>query len=244
MKTYLYEGRERDIRFFKNLYNKGRKQVENRNGRAKKALDMVYVERIDNVLDIGCNVGFFSINLWKKGFDVIGIDLFEDKIEIAKDLKKELNIKSDRLQFRQMDFLKSDFDDDHFDCIIFLETLEHVESPVAFLNECRRVLKPGGYLLISTPNVINTYYILKQMYPKFKRLFELIENEPINTGTHMDHIFAWDIFTFYRLLNRTGFKYVEHKFAGLEIPFLGRIPFEIPLISRFSRTMIFKVQKV
>jgi SAM-dependent methyltransferase len=236
MKTYLYEGSERNIQYFVDM-------IELSSERVKEIFDMISG---DKILDIGCNIGNVSILLCEKGFDVVGIDLFEDKIEIANDLKKELGIESDRLIFKQMDFLKSDceFEDDYFDCVLFLETIEHVENPVAFLKECRRVLKSGGYLLISTPNAINTYYILKQMYPKFKRLFWLIDNEPRDTGTHMDHIFAWDIFTFYRLLNRTGFKYVEHKFAGLEIPFLGRIPFQMPVLSRFSRTMIFKVQKV
>ena len=238
MKTYLYEGSERDIQYFIDT-------LEFSSGRVKKTFAMICSDKIgEKILDIGCNWGHVSILLWEKGYDVMGRDIFKAKIEIAKDLKKELGIKSDRLQFRQMDFLKSDFEDDLFDCVLFLETIEHVESPVAFLNECRRVLKPGGYLLISTPNAINTHHILKQLYPKFKKLFEIIENEPINTGTHMDHIFAWDIFTFYRLLNRTGFKYVEHKFAGLEIPVLGRIPFQIPMLSKFSRTMILNVQKL
>ena len=43
------------------------------------------------------------------------------------------------------------FPDDHFDGIISLSMLEHLEEPGAFFKECRRVLKKEGYLLLQTP---------------------------------------------------------------------------------------------
>ena len=243
MKTYNYEEHSKTIDYFAEMLDGYRAKSKSRHGRLCKTLSMLDIAGSDSVLDVGCNTGYVSMLLHERGFDVTGIDLFDYQIEIANDLKEHLGIESNGLRFQQMDFLKNDFPDNSFDYALFMEVIEHVDNPVGFLEEFMRVLKPGGHLIISTPNAINTYYFLKQLYPKYKKLFRRIESEPRDTGTHMDHLYAWDIFTFYRLLNRCGFRYVEHKFANLEIPLIGSIPFNIPILKRFSRDMIFKVQK-
>lgn len=43
--------------------------------------------------------------------------------------------------------------DDSFDVVVSFETIEHVDTPEAFLVECKRVLKKGGVLILSTPNI-------------------------------------------------------------------------------------------
>lgn len=243
MKTYSYEGKEKTIEDFARMLDLFRKQSKTKGNRFGKSLNMINIADGHRVLDVGCNFGHLSILLYERGFDVTAIDVLDYQIEIANDLKRHLRIDSERLRFRCMDLLESDLEPQSFDHVVFLETIEHVENPVAFLREIRRVLRPGGYLVVSTPNALNTYYLMKQFYPNYSKLFKLIENEPGQSGTHLEHIFAWDIFTFYRLLQRSGFKYVHHEFVGLEVPLVLTIPFRIPLLSRFSRSMIFKVQK-
>jgi SAM-dependent methyltransferase len=243
MKTYEYEGVQWPIEHFVQAIEQSKTILSAKGGRPHKTLRMIDPAEGDKVLDVGCNYGPWSFFLHERGFDVTGVDLFQNQIDIAIALKASLKIDSDRLRFRQMDFLDSDLPDNHFDDALFLETIEHVKNPTGFLDEFMRVLRPGGYLIVSTPNVLNTYYILKQLYPKYSKLFKMIDNEKEDTGTHLDHIYAWDIFSFYRLLHRSGFRYVKHEFAGFEVPFLMTVPFHIPVLSRFSRSMIFKVQK-
>lgn len=243
MKTYSYEGKEKTIEDFARMLDLFRGQSKTKGNRFGKSLNMVNIAAGQRVLDVGCNFGHLSFLLFEKGFDVTAIDILDYQIEIANDLKCHLRIDSDRLRFRCMDLLESDLEPESFDHVIFLETIEHVENPVAFLREMRRLLRPGGYLVVSTPNALNTYYLMKQFYPNYAKLFKFIENEPGDSGTHTEHIFAWDIFTFYRLLHKCGFNYVQHDFVGLQVPFLLTIPFNLPALSRFSRSMIFKVQK-
>jgi len=243
MKEFEYINEMKPLSYFIYMLDVYRKLANKRNNRLFKTIELLDLYNGNKILDVGCNTGYLPFILNEKGFDIIGIDLFQNQIDIANALKEHLSISSEKLIFKQMDLLKNNFKSESFDYILFLEVVEHVYNPADFLTEFYKLLKPGGHLIISTPNVINFYYILKQMYPKFNKLFKIINEEPRDTGTQMDHIYSWDVFTFYRLLNRIGFKYVDHKFTTLEIPFLFEIPFDIPLLNRFSRGMIFKVQK-
>lgn len=165
-------------------------------------------------------------------------------IDIANDLKNHVECNKEKLNYKEMNFLNKELPSNHFDLVFFMEVIEHVDSPVDFLKEIMRVLKPGGNLIISTPNAVNTFSILKQLWPNIKGLFKDIELEPQNTGTHLDHIFDWNPYAFYRLLYRNGFNYVEHDFITLEIPMICQIPItKIPLLSRLSRGMIFNLRK-
>ena len=47
------------------------------------------------------------------------------------------------------------FDDESFDYVLCQEGIEHIESPLSFTRECSRVLRPGGKLIITTPNVLH-----------------------------------------------------------------------------------------
>jgi len=45
------------------------------------------------------------------------------------------------------------FADDGFDAVACIDGIEHLERPFDFVRECRRILRPGGVLLLSTPNI-------------------------------------------------------------------------------------------
>jgi len=243
MKSYFYGGQSRDLYYFVNKLDHYRKKTNISGDRLYKTFSLITDSNGKKILDVGCNTGYIPLLLYEKGFEVIGIDLFKEQIEIANDVKEHLNIHSDKLSFTQMDFLNNNFPDNYFDYALLLEVIEHVTNPWEFLEQFYRVLKPGGYLILSTPNVLNTYQISKQFYPNLRKLFKDIDDEPKDTGTHLDHIYAWDIFSFYRLINRCGFKYIKHEFAVFDIPFLSSLRIHLPVLNRLSRTMIFKIQK-
>ena len=101
------------------------------------------------VLDAACGLGYGSYLLAQNAEKVTGIEIVASNIEFSQQ-----NYKKDNLSFLVADATAMDFHDDQFDVVVSIETFEHIppEKALQFLEEFRRVLKPGGTLVISTPN--------------------------------------------------------------------------------------------
>lgn len=95
------------------------------------------------VLDIGCGVGQVVARLREAGCDAYGVDVSEPNIERARR-------HGDRCQW--YDGTALPFPDGHFDAAGALNVLEHVDDPEAFVRELARVVKPGGRIVLSSPN--------------------------------------------------------------------------------------------
>lgn len=109
-----------------------------------------------NVLDIGCGRGYIDFKL--KGsvskdynLQVIGIDSYKPAIDFANTRKKYLH--RDDCDFELMDASNLRFENDSFDIVMCLELLEHIKEPQIVIKEMYRVLKKGGFAIISTPNM-------------------------------------------------------------------------------------------
>lgn len=103
------------------------------------------------VLDIGCGDGWFGELIKKKyGCEVHGVDLAKKALRAAK--KRGLKTKIFNLDENDWPY-KSNY----FDLVIAGDIIEHVYDTENFVNECKRILKKKGELIISTPN-INSYY--------------------------------------------------------------------------------------
>lgn len=227
--------------------------VQSMPSRARVSIQMV---EGDVVLDVGCGAWSFASHIPSKVSKVVAIDILESSIEIAKDFFSLPNI-----EFIAGELFQLDFPDNSFDCILFLETIKHVDNPVKYLNEFYRVLKPNGHLIISTPNAASCLNILEALYlfvPKAaKSIVKAINKEQRNIGTQLDHIYLWNFSTLYRLLNRNGFTYIDHAFAGfwplyihLKL-FIFRFPFWtkketrlMSLLKPFCHNLLFKVPKL
>ena len=112
------------------------------------------------VLDIACGSGYGSNYLAEKGArEVIGGDI--DTKTIEKDKKK---YRRDNLRFQEANALSLVFADNYFDVVVSLETIEHFSEhdQKRYLKELKRVLKPGGLLILSTPN--SEFSIYKNPY--------------------------------------------------------------------------------
>ncbi|MDI9818407.1 MULTISPECIES: bifunctional 2-polyprenyl-6-hydroxyphenol methylase/3-demethylubiquinol 3-O-methyltransferase UbiG [unclassified Legionella] len=99
------------------------------------------------VLDVGCGGGILCEAMAMRGAKVIGLDAEEDalKAAAAHALKNQLPI----------EYVCSpveNYNGQSFDIITCMELLEHVPEPQIVISHCARLLKPGGYLFLSTIN--------------------------------------------------------------------------------------------
>jgi len=122
------------------------------------------------VLDAACGEGYGTALLATAASFVAGVDISGAAVAHA-----QKRYSSDRLEFQVSDCLGLPFDDDEFDCVVSFETLEHLEDHQGLMTEFRRVLKPGGFLLISTPDKA-VYSELQQNRNEF-HVRELYRNE-------------------------------------------------------------------
>lgn len=115
----------------------------------KLAFRMLKPKKGMKVLDVGCGTGNFSIKLAKMGCDVVGIDLSEEMLKIAKDKAKKEEL---AIAFHNMDVYHLDFPDNEFDAVFSMAAFEFIKDPNRAYGEMYRVLKPGGQMLIGTIN--------------------------------------------------------------------------------------------
>ncbi|MCL4360153.1 class I SAM-dependent methyltransferase [Patescibacteria group bacterium] len=131
---------------------------ETRLGYLRKALEEY---RFTVVLDAACGDGRLS-RLVKRTWNVpvYGVDISGKGVRIAKTfgIKAKVGDLSERIPFRSRSF----------DLVLSSETIEHLVNPDTFLKEVRRTLRPGGLLVLTSPNLaswLNRILFLFGVYP-------------------------------------------------------------------------------
>lgn len=95
------------------------------------------------LLDVGCSSGAHLRAAAKAGFEVEGVEPSPEAAESAR-----------RAGFKVFTGLLEEarYRDGAFDAVTLIELVEHLREPRALLAECRRILRPGGVLMVTTPN--------------------------------------------------------------------------------------------
>jgi SAM-dependent methyltransferase len=180
------------------------------------------------VLDLGCGDGDYANSLTALGFEVTASDMD------AKRFKYQ-----DRIKFEASDLDKPlPFPDRSFDYVLLLEVIEHLYNPDFVVKQISRVLKPGGRLVLSTPNILN---LTSRMRFLFEGNFDFFR-EPIldyskvfPAAIQNMHVIPWRYQELEYLLFRNGLS-VECVYAGLlksSLKFLAF--FLLPMICWQSR---------
>lgn len=149
---------------------------------------------VRRILDVGCGNGRHVTFLQEQGFDVYGIDISKEAIEIAKAWLARKGLKAD---LRVGDIEKLPFDDRYFDVVISLEVLDHIPFLKAkkAMEEIRRVLAPNGYIYITLKStedsefgrgeeVEHNTFVLEEGYEKgiIQHYFDLEEIKELFEG--------------------------------------------------------------
>ncbi len=138
------------------------------------------------VVDIGCGGGILAESLEQAGATVIGIDMAEGPLAVARLHQAE---SGSSVSYQQSS--AEAFAEQHagaFDVVTCLEMLEHVPSPPSVIQACRKLVKPGGDVYLSTINrnpkafvfaIVGAEYLLRLLpagtheYQKFIKPSEL-----------------------------------------------------------------------
>jgi len=169
------------------------------------------IRKVERMIDLGCNNGgitqMFKEKLGVK--EVYGVDIDEEAIFVAKQRGVKaycLNLSEDKLPFP----------DEYFDLAISFEVIEHLMNPDNMLREANRVLKKGGILLVSTPNLaswVNRIFFLfgYQLY-NVEVSTEIIAGVPYMKGVFekpTGHIRAFTLKALKQLLKHHGFQTIK-----------------------------------
>ncbi|MGM0591112.1 MAG: methyltransferase domain-containing protein [Halobacteriota archaeon] len=150
----VLENKARARLFYKYLskvYDRVNPFIWNEEMRAE-ALGLLTIDRDDRVLDVGCGTGFGTEGLLQHADDVHGLDQSAHQMEKAF----EKFGKRDRVNFYRGDAERLPFKDDSFDLVWSSGSIEYWPNPVAALREFRRIVKPGGQVLVVGPNYPKT----------------------------------------------------------------------------------------
>jgi SAM-dependent methyltransferase len=185
-------------------------------------------------LDVGCGVGEFMHVLRGMGFEVEGIDGSEGQMQAVFSMGFKGKVSDLECQLP--------YPDESFTLVTCLEVIEHIAQTENLLKGIHRVLRPGGYLLLGTPN----FSFLNN------RLHYLFGAPPCNEGVHLRFFMKRGLES---LLNRTAFRIVERNSYGV-IPLLstvtmrlfrgGPVLWRVPAVleSLLAYDFIYLVQKV
>jgi 2-polyprenyl-3-methyl-5-hydroxy-6-metoxy-1,4-benzoquinol methylase len=128
------------------------------------------------ILDAGCGNGYGTHYLSLHAESIVGVDIDQETIDKAKK-----NFFSKNVEFKKTNVNNLPFENDSFDLVISFEVIEHLSDYQTYFNEIKRVLKPGGVFIFSTPNKLftdnndlkfNPYHLKEYYHEEILRITE------------------------------------------------------------------------
>lgn len=154
------------------------------------------------VLDVGCGNGFTCGEFLRRGCEVVGVDLSEQGIALAREKYPD-----GRFEVLEADRqILQDLDESPFDLVISTEVVEHLYAPRDWAAGCYAALKPGGRFICTTPY----HGYLKNLLISLTGGWDKHANPLWDGG----HIKLWSRKTLSALLEETGFRDIQFRGAG------------------------------
>lgn len=117
-----------------------------------------HLDKKEKILDFGCGEGALSQRLKDDGYEVYSVDIN------AEDFKADTRFEA--LDFNNAEMV-SDFYKRHheeFGLVMGIEVIEHVENPWQYIRDLKSLVRPGGFILLSTPNITSYYSRIRFLF--------------------------------------------------------------------------------
>lgn len=152
-------------------------------GTHEKVFELIktYLPEPSRVIDLAAGQGAFSVQLKNLGHDVLAIDFNNENWKVP-----DIPLKLENFDSEFAERILSG--DNKFDAIAAIEIIEHLENPFRFVRECAKLLKPGGLLFVTTPNVEAVHSRLIFLYSGRLNAFGAYETV---RPAHITPIFKW-----------------------------------------------------
>ena len=190
-------------RFYEKYWQKTEDAFPTKDPTTPKRLELLFdtlkdIGTVKKILDAGCGGGFFTHAIQKAGYETVGMDISCNAIAQARQMYKDIDFVCNTLD------APWPFENGSFDVIFTTEVIEHVLGLHEMLSEMNRVLKVGGWMILTTPY----HGLLKNLAITlfaFDRHFNNIK------GGHI-HFFTKK--SLKKLLNQFGFEIIDTKYIG------------------------------
>lgn len=150
---------------------------------------------IGTILDVGCSTGAFLSVAKNNGWQVKGIEIGRESAKYANSIGIDVETGSIK---------NIEIEKEKYDAVAFLEVIEHLEDPKDALKRIYDYLKPGGALIVSTPNFDSLYRRIH------KQKWWVINCEE-------EHIMFFNALSLQNALEETGFTVVDKVIRGIDI---------------------------
>jgi 2-polyprenyl-3-methyl-5-hydroxy-6-metoxy-1,4-benzoquinol methylase len=160
----------------------------------------------ERVLDVGCSSGYLARRLVERGATVVGIDTDEAAADEARDVCEQVLV-------GDVETMELPFADQSFDVVLCGDLIEHLRDPERFLTRVRPLIRPGGRLVLTTPNVANWALRLGLLAGRWR-----YTSRGILDRTHT-HLFTKK--TLEETLERAGYRIAEFELTA-PVPRFGR----------------------
>jgi SAM-dependent methyltransferase len=190
-----------------------------------------------SVLELGCGTGYFTRELARCGADVVAVDVSPELLEVAR-----ADCPAENVRYEIQNACALSYPDASFDSVVGSAVLHHLDIEKA-LAETYRVLKEGGMIYFTEPNMLNPQIAVQKNIPWVKRT---LGDSPDETA-----FFRWPL---RRSLEQTGFRDVRvdpfdflHPKApsrlvnGLSA--IGRYLENMPVVSEFAGSLYIRAVK-
>lgn len=137
-----------------------------REGAHERVQEMLREELPGKLLDVPAGHGALAVRMRDLGYEVSACDLYPEIFEASG------------IEIRRGDLnARLPYEDGMFDQVVCVEGLEHIDNPQNAIREFARLLKPGGTLIVSVPNIMNIEERLKWLFTGYTSHFKPLSAE-------------------------------------------------------------------
>jgi 2-polyprenyl-3-methyl-5-hydroxy-6-metoxy-1,4-benzoquinol methylase len=167
------------------------------------------------LLEIGCGAGNFLLQAWRRGFEVTGVEYSAFACQRARATL------GDHGRVLEGEIGVVAHEAGTYDVCIACDVIEHVRAPLAFLGDVRRLLRPGGILLVATPSIDSwSARVLGKRWMEFKAE-HLFYYAPDTIAREL-RAAGFDGIVFRRGVKKLSIEYVVHHFEKYPVTGITR----------------------